>query len=101
MSVIEINTRTSEKEINHLLEQLVLFEQGSCTILSIDADGLHASDMEAVSAVNPSGLRQATVEIIYQYYLKHCIGPKILGIYEYNPILTILAIKPQKALVGS
>lgn len=73
-------------------------------ILSIDADGLDSSIMEAVSAVNHHGLTRSQINQIVDIYKKECLPetkidiPQILGIYEYNPIYDNLSQKGARSL---
>lgn len=65
--------------------------------ISLDADALNASTMEAVSAVNHHGLQlQNVLEVIM--YLKDNFSKSIFGIYEYNPIFDNQSQKGSRAL---
>lgn len=76
--------------------------QGPCPeapiLLSLDADGLCASVMEAVSAVNHDGLGPQEVKELIAWYKELCHTKRVFGIYEYNPIFDNLSQKGAKAL---
>lgn len=70
-------------------------------VLSLDADGLDAMTMEAVSAVNHDGLSSELVSAMFQFYFKNI--PKdqwAVGIYEYNPLLDNLSSKGARYLAS-
>lgn len=67
-------------------------------ILSVDCDGLEASGMEGVSAVNPQGLPLIHVQEVAQIFKKHfaAAGLSALGLYEYNPLYDSLNARGAK-----
>ena len=69
--------------------------------LSLDADGLHANIMEAVSAVNHLGLDGHFVVKLFNHYLD-VINKKdwMIGIYEYNPLFDNLSNKGSRYLAS-
>lgn len=66
-------------------------------VLSLDADALDASVMEAVSAVNPQGLK---LELVHQVIdlLQSREERAVFGIYEYNPVYDNLSQKGARVL---
>jgi formiminoglutamase len=68
------------------------------TLLSLDCDVINASEMEAVSAVNPSGISYELVECILNWVKDLGVMPRTLGIYEYNPVYDTLSNKGAKQL---
>lgn len=68
---------------------------------SLDADALHSSFMEGVSAVNHQGLPlDHTIELMQHFFSKNVSCRKVLGIYEYNPIFDNLSNKGSRALAA-
>jgi formiminoglutamase len=66
-------------------------------VLSLDADALDCSVMEAVSAVNPQGLRLEFVQSVIDY-LNSNKERYVFGVYEYNPLYDNLSQKGAKTL---
>lgn len=64
----------------------------TAVVFSLDCDALSGATVPGVSAVNPSGVTQAELKIIWDFYralpLSHS---PILGIYELNPLYDTLA----------
>lgn len=70
-------------------------------ILSLDADGLSAEEMEAVSAPNHNGFGQNLVRKVISYLQQnHPDHQQIFGIYEYNPIMDNLSQKGSRIIAG-
>lgn len=67
------------------------------TVLSLDADALESTTMEAVSAVNGNGLSTGLVREIFHWYKSFSKNP-VVGIYEYNPVYENLSCKGSKFL---
>lgn len=89
-----------QKLPNDLFENLPI-ELGDKTLilLSLDCDAINSSQMEAVSAVNPEGLPLDHLQMIIDKVLS-LPGPKIFGIYEYNPIFENLSQKGSRAITA-
>lgn len=68
-------------------------------VLSLDADGLDCSVMEAVSAVNPSGLMPQAIEQTLEI-LRGSKSEFTFGIYEYNPLYDNLSAKGARVLAS-
>lgn len=77
-------------------------KEGPCSkapiLLSLDSDGLDASVMEAVSAVNYDGLSLEEVKRIIAWYKRLRVKQSSFGIYEYNPMYDNLSQKGARAL---
>ena len=97
ITVEAINSMTSEQFIKKL-DQILVPTQDTIYVLSLDADALSASIMEAVSAVNHQGLSLTTVKIIFNKIKALQPTQQYLGIYEYNPIYDNLSQKGARAL---
>ena len=70
-------------------------------ILSLDADGLSADEMEAVSAPNHNGFGQNLIRKVFSYLQqKYPTHQQIFGIYEYNPIMDNLSQKGSRIIAG-
>lgn len=84
-----------------LFENEIKIEEDELIVLSLDADAIEASTMEAVSAVNPMGIPTTFIESLFLYIrsLKNH-NPKIYGIYEYNPLYDNLSAKGARFLAG-
>ncbi len=68
-------------------------------VLSLDADGLSSSQMEAVSAVNHFGI---DAKLIFDWVadIKKISKQSIFGIYEYNPLFDNLSNKGAKLIAS-
>lgn len=81
-----------------------IHQQGPCSnaplLLSLDADGLSASVMEAVSAVNHDGLNLDEVKELIHWAIEVNSEKRCFGIYEYNPIYDNLSQKGARALAS-
>jgi formiminoglutamase len=73
---------------------------GAPILLSLDADGLNASIMEAVSAVNHDGLGLHEVKELIGWYKGLAGNHSAFGIYEYNPVYDNLSQKGARALAS-
>lgn len=82
----------------HLTKQIGLLGPKSMVVLSLDADGLAAHAMEAVSAVNPLGLEPSIVVELINQLKAIPKGRLAFGIYEYNPLYDNLSNKGSKLL---
>jgi formiminoglutamase len=92
-------TKTSMQIIN--LEELakINFPPDALIFFSLDADAIESSQMEAVSAVNHSGLTIEEICMSIQaIQRKHPQQMKWLGIYEYNPVFDNLSCKGARGL---
>ncbi|MCT4641927.1 MAG: arginase family protein [Bacteriovoracaceae bacterium] len=73
--------------------------QKDVLIISLDADALDSSVMEAVSAVNHDGVSKSEISSIMNYCLNlNC--KKVFGIYEYNPVFDNLSQKGARYLAS-
>jgi formiminoglutamase len=90
---------TPEKLENLFQKIGSLINDRTCVLLSLDADALAGHEMPGVSAVNPYGLTNKELRIIWKHYkalsLKHA---PMLGIYELNPLYDTLAGLSMKTL---
>lgn len=70
-------------------------------LLSLDADGIKSSEMEAVSAPNHNGfgssLVRKLISLLNEDYSSH---QQVFGIYEYNPIYDNLSQKGSRLLAA-
>ena len=67
--------------------------------LNLDADALHSGVMEAVSAVNHSGLKMEFVQTLFHFYRNQNQSSKwFIGLYEMNPLFDNLSQKGARAL---
>jgi len=105
MQVIPFAQLQADKSPKHKETFQAIFEQALAKgplVLSLDADGISASEMEAVSSVNPQGLGINDVtEILCGLKLAQKLYPQtpiFFGIYEYNPIYDNLSQKGSRAL---
>jgi formiminoglutamase len=75
------------------------FELGDETVIfvSLDCDAIESSVMEGVSAVNHQGISPAYLQLMLDK-IKQLAGPKIFGIYEYNPIYDNLSQKGARTI---
>ena len=81
--------------------QLHLISQENCPIiLSLDADYLSSSVMEAVSAVAIEGGHWETVLQILSWYKDLNQELNVLGVYEYNPLYDNLSQKGARVLAN-
>ena len=86
--------------LQDFLKKEIPLEKNSITILSLDCDGMTASQMEAVSAVNPYGLDVQTIQGIFSFYKNQIHHPPLAGIYEYNPLYDNLSQKGARILAA-
>jgi formiminoglutamase len=75
-------------------------DQDTAIIISLDADAIHASVMEAVSAVNHQGLPIEHINDWIQEIASWPQGQSVFGIYEYNPVYENLSQKGARALAS-
>lgn len=80
------------QSISHFIHQ-----ECDYLIISLDADAIDASAMEAVSAVNPAGIPVSFVNQILSE-IKGTTAKTVFGIYEYNPLFDNLSSKGAKTL---
>ncbi len=69
-------------------------------IISIDADVIESSVMEAVSAVSYKGIPAHYLRSLMVSLLRGIKKPHALGIYEYNPLYDNLSNKGSRYLAG-
>jgi len=84
------------------LQEKVRLDADDLYMLSLDCDALHASYMEAVSAVNHQGMDLTTLQSIFHWYKS--ITKKqtsLIGIYEYNPLYDNLSQKGARAIAAT
>lgn len=89
-----------EKNLDSLLQSIKV-NPHTQIILSLDADALCLSAMEAVSAPNAHGLSTGSVNKIIQWanHTNQLHGHySIMGIYEYNPLFDNLSQKGARVL---
>lgn len=83
----QLSSDSIAKSIDEWLNKLNLDKAALC--LSVDCDGLDASFMPAVSAPNHRGLKQEQFHAIFETcrsYWQRSRGPRLFGLYEYNPV---------------
>ena len=77
-----------------LSEHLSEIDSDTFIYVSLDTDGLAASEMEAVSAPNHNGFTQTLIRQTNKYLTKNYPDNSIaFGVYEYNPIFENLSQK--------
>lgn len=84
-----------EKGNKDFYDEISKIPKESFVLLSLDADAIDSSQMQAVSAVNHNGIKLEEIRNIIKLFKKHKL---ILGIYEYNPIYDDLSQKGAKNL---
>lgn len=83
------------------LSELIKQNPEDVFYLSLDADAIHASTMEAVSAVNHDGLSDKFVSDVFELYFRSVPRENwIVGIYEYNPLFDNLSCKGARFLAS-
>jgi formiminoglutamase len=85
-----VSKEEMEGDIKKVLEasipEVIKNPEGHIVVLSLDADAICASDMEAVSAPNHAGIKlEACREVILKLRELKC-DASFFGIYEYNPL---------------
>lgn len=98
MNQINSSSFSLEKYLTTFLEDT---SEDELIILSLDTDAIISSDMEAVSAVNPTGLDFQIVKECYKTIQNYCTQSKrpfVTGIYEYNPIFDNLSNKGSRLI---
>lgn len=116
------NSKSTMKDLNHINQTYIYKDEFTDTelltqvlnsfekedilkdaiiVISLDADGLLAQEMEAVSAPNHNGFSQTLV----RKFMKHLSAQFndhqiIFGIYEYNPIFDNLSQKGCRLITG-
>lgn len=98
MTIVSSDTIKRDTEASHNIMMHKLAEHNGTSVLSLDADAIHASVMTAVSAVNHDGLDPDVVTRAFYDYKQACRSRKIVGIYEYNPIYDDLSQKGSRFL---
>ncbi len=79
---------------SELSQHLTEINKDTFIFVSLDADGLAASEMEAVSAPNHNGFTQTLIRQTNKYLTKNYPDNSIaFGVYEYNPIFENLSQK--------
>ena len=71
---------------NDVLEKVIKPQNDWINILSIDVDVLASADFSSCSAVNPSGISDASLNKIINTYVNSCPHQPVIGFYEYNPV---------------
>lgn len=95
----EVNT-FDEKRIKNLIAQIFdKHDLSSAFILSLDCDAIDSVSMEAVSAVNHSGITASQINLIVKEFAQlKTNATKIFGVYEYNPIYDNLSNKGSRLI---
>ena len=75
-------------------EEISKIPKDSFVFLSLDADALDSSQMQAVSAVNPNGVKLSQMRDIIELVKE--FKDSMFGVYEYNPIYDDLSQKGAK-----
>lgn len=89
-----------ETNINKKLAQIFdNHDLNTAIILSLDCDAIDSMNMEAVSAVNHSGISAQHINSIVRYFAKlKTNATKIFGVYEYNPVYDNLSNKGSRLI---
>lgn len=104
-SIFELHQFGIQEEANHLtnyaplkngtmsvhakndnFEKTIKLQPEWLNILSIDVDVLGSADFSSCSAVNPSGILDASLNEMINTYVNTCPHQPVIGFYEYNPI---------------
>jgi arginase family enzyme len=73
--------------------------EDTVVLFSLDADALSGSEVPGVSAVNGNGLsREDLVRIWAKYAELPLSHPKMMGIYELNPVYDSLSMSSMRLL---
>lgn len=98
-SFSELQSETNNFSIKSKTISNYIDEECDFFILSLDADALDGSIMEAVSAVNGLGLPLAFVHEIVSS-VASLEKPTAFGVYEYNPLFDNLSCKGARAIAA-
>ena len=87
-------------QASKVLDQIKISDD-AIFVLSLDADGLSAQEMEAVSAPNHNGFGQSLVRnLTKELRSKFGKHQQVFGIYEYNPIFDNLSQKGSRLIAS-
>jgi formiminoglutamase len=105
MEIVHMNKLKADtknfSDNNDFIEKLFRpYAKDSCVIISLDADAIRASEMQAVSAVNHDGIPMKFIHDLLANY-KNKFSKKYYGIYEYNPLYDDLACSSARHLCAS
>ncbi len=90
---------TKDLELNDFVTQKTI-DDCDRVILSLDADIIESSTMEAVSAVSYKGIPAHYLRSFLISLVRDLKKPHTLGVYEYNPIFDNLSNKGSRFLAG-
>jgi len=89
-----INQKVFPKGDKRFFDEISKIPKDSFVFLSLDADALDSSQMQAVSAVNPNGVELEQMRDIIELVKE--FKESMFGVYEYNPIYDDLSQKGAK-----